>query len=695
MSIWPFSKKEKTSNYYFGLFLKAENGIGMIIERQGDRYVVSEVEKFNYSNGWEHLAEDVDEALFKLESRTKLRLTECIVFLYSHLIDQSSKEIRPAYLNKLKEVFKNLELKPLGYIECYEAVASYLREKEQMPPTAVLVELDSSDLSIFVYKGGKVVFAKTQSATDNIIEDLTSLFLAMHGVLLPSRIILYNSKDLDDASTRIVTHRWSEDLFVQPPRVEIMKEEEIFSGLVKVFQDQLAQKKPKVLATQSRHEEEKTQVAGFVIGGDVPAVKPEHEYKREMKNKNEEVPVDLSSKTSVLLPLQSSLKRIFEFIKSSIASIRKLHMPLPVLAIIGLFFIFAGLFLNEYFFHKATITVFVPSQNVQKTLVASDRDINIQVATDGADFSSSTQTTGKRSIGDKAKGTVTLHNFNDSDKTFTKGTQLLTGAISFILDSDTKVASASEIIVSGDLVKQPGKTQAAVTATDIGEQGNLSKGKRFTIDDLSASTYFAINDNALSGGSKRDVQTVAKADIQLLQSNILNKGKQQEATRVTAVIGPANRVIDGLTTVTVADTKYSKELGEEASQLTLSAKTQTTYYYYPYQAMVDYIADLAKKDVPVGMLINKKNISYTIDKASNKNGKISLTINVSAKAMKEISPSELQASLTGKNEKEISSRLKKNFEIQGYELKIQQPFFIFKHTLPFFKKNITINISSL
>lgn len=684
MNIWPFSKKGASSNYYFGLFLKAENGIGMIIERRGGSFIVHEIEKFNYSNGWEHLADDVDEALFKLESRTKLRLTECIVFLYSHLINQSSKEIRPAYLNTLKEVFKNLELKPLGYIECYEAVSTYLREKEQMPPTAVIIELDSTDLSIFVYKGGKVVFSKTQSATDNIIEDLTSLFLAMHGVLLPSRIIIYNSKDLDDASTRIVTHRWSEELFVQPPRVEIIKEDEIFSGLVKIFQEQLEQKNAKMLSPQIHHEGEKNQVAGFIIGGDVP-----------VKNQNEDKKADLSNKKTMLPSLHSVVGHIGGIIKESISSIRKVRMPLSVLAVIGLFFIFVGLFLNEYFFHKATVTVFVPSQKVEKSFIASDRDVHLQVATDAADFSSSTPTSGKRSVGDKAKGTVTLHNFNDSAKTFTKGTQVSTAGINFILDSDTKVASASEIIVSGDLVKQPGKTQAALTASEIGEQGNLAKGKRFSIDDLPPSTYFGINDNAFSGGSKRDVQTVAKTDLQSLQSNILEKGKKQAVTRVAAVIGPENRAVDSLTSVTVAETKYSKELGEEASQLTLSAKTKATYYFYSYQTMIDYIADLVKKDVPSGMTINNKNITYGIDKSDNKGGKISLTIHVTAKAMKEVSQSELVANLIGKNEKGIGDNLKKNFEIQGYELKIQQPFPIFKHTLPFFGKNITVNISSL
>ncbi len=85
----------------------------------------------------------------------------------------------------------------MGYIECYEAVSSYLVEKEQTPLTAILIELDITQLTILIYKGGRLSYRQVLPRSDNIISDLVTGFEELKGSsLLPARIILYNSKDL-------------------------------------------------------------------------------------------------------------------------------------------------------------------------------------------------------------------------------------------------------------------------------------------------------------------------------------------------------------------------------------------------------------------------------------------------------------------------------------------------------------------
>ena len=62
-----FSKKPGKDDTYLGLFLKEEEGIALILTRQQGKIVIKEKEIFQYTNGWENLTEDVDEALYKLE----------------------------------------------------------------------------------------------------------------------------------------------------------------------------------------------------------------------------------------------------------------------------------------------------------------------------------------------------------------------------------------------------------------------------------------------------------------------------------------------------------------------------------------------------------------------------------------------------------------------------------------------------
>src|SRR3989344_6701143 len=210
-----FSKSSNGKKTFFGLFLKEKEGIGLVLKSENAKIVLLDQEKFNYTDGWEHLAEDIDNLIVKLEQRTKIKLQETIFFVYSHFIDEKTKEIKKPFLQKIKDLVKNLNLKALGYIECYEAIIHYLEKREELPLTAVLIELDHSNLSVFVFKRGELTYSKILAHTDNFIDDLLTSFLEIKGkFLLPSRIILYNSKDLDKESTEIVTYRWSEELFV-------------------------------------------------------------------------------------------------------------------------------------------------------------------------------------------------------------------------------------------------------------------------------------------------------------------------------------------------------------------------------------------------------------------------------------------------------------------------------------------------
>jgi len=87
------SKKEEISNRnYFGLFLKEGQGIGFVIVQERGRFIIIEQQKFEYSNLWNNLKEDIDDVLFKLENKTRLHLKETIfLFILILLIKKQKK----------------------------------------------------------------------------------------------------------------------------------------------------------------------------------------------------------------------------------------------------------------------------------------------------------------------------------------------------------------------------------------------------------------------------------------------------------------------------------------------------------------------------------------------------------------------------------------------------------------------------
>ena len=69
-----FSKKIQKQSYYLGIFLKEEEGILLVISQSATGAIVQEREKFNYSNGWENLSNDIDEILYRMEKKFNYQL---------------------------------------------------------------------------------------------------------------------------------------------------------------------------------------------------------------------------------------------------------------------------------------------------------------------------------------------------------------------------------------------------------------------------------------------------------------------------------------------------------------------------------------------------------------------------------------------------------------------------------------------
>jgi len=661
----PFFSSKKQKEFYLGIFLKEDQGIVMIFLKENGRLELVDREKFNYTNSWENLTNDVDEALYKLEKNLDLEIKKTIIFVYSHLIDTKIGDIKQVYLQKIKHLIKALDLQPMGYIECFEAMSHFLQTGDSSSLTAILVEIDKTQVGIFTYKGGKIESKNILGRTGDIIADLTEGFEeAKKKSMLPARIILYDSGNLDDTATKILSHRWSSDFFVQIPKVDILSEDEVINGLMDIFGEQIKGRAPVKVEENPVQEN-----FGFLINDDIG---------------EKSSPVEKESeKNFITAPnwkhkFKEMGQKMFKF---------KFDFSGKIFMIIGILIIALGLFVNEYFFHKVNLTVYLPTQLLEKNVKL---DIDYRLASASAEFSETTNTTGKQDIGDKAHGLVTIHNFDEKERTFAKGTVLQNSKLEFVLDADVKVASSS--LTADGSAKLPGKTAGNVTASQIGTESNLSKSQRFTFDGLSSATYFAVNDSAFSGGSKKQIQTVSKKDQDELKATVLNKAKN----KIPSIkIESDEAIASSLSKTDFNKINFSKEVGEESSKLTLSATVDTTQYLYSKKLFVDKVSELLEPDVKSDYSLEKSNISYTTNKISKKDDALTIDAKVRAKAAIKISADDIKKSLLGKKESDIKELLKSQYKIEGYNLDISEPLPIFKNYMPFFVKNIILVNSSL
>lgn len=692
---FPFfsGKKKISSEHYYGLFLKEQEGVLFLLRRTHESVNIISQEKFAYSNGWENLLNDVDDCMSKLEAQMKVQPSKTIFFLYTHFIDEHTHEIKKPYLHSIKELVKNLELQPLGYIGCYDAVVEFLKKKEGSTLNAIIIELDKTNIGVYISKGGNKIFSESVGRTDKLIDDIRVVFEKLQGdVLLPSRIILYNSSDLEQEIGEILSHRWSQDIFIQLPRVETIKEEDVYQALIYVFEEQVKHQvdsaeiieETRRVIEEPVEKEERREVMGFVIGEDG--------RKKEEKKPARQFPL---FRIHYLYAMFSRLKP---------AKLPKISLAIPMKAktswIIGVILIAIALFSLEYFLHKASVTVFLPAKITEKeiqntsAIPPSDADlVPVHEATYSAEFQQSIPTSGKREIGERARGEVTINNFESKEKVFAKGTKFSADGLHFALDQEVKVASPSVVLQGVDYVKKPGTVKALLTAVEIGPKGNIEKGKQLSVEDFSLLTYFAIANTAFTGGSKKDIRTVSKKDESDLQSALLEKAKEENQRNINNLLRPGDVLLKDLTLIKLEKQQFSKEVGEEANELELKAVLRMTFYSVKNDQVKDFLKSAFTHDVEPGYDI--QDVSYTIKKAEYKKNAIDKTFSATAKQMKNVKKSALLKSLTGKNKKDVEAMLKKKYEATGFEMHVDVPLPFLNNMLPFFEKNITLKISSL
>lgn len=146
--------------------------------------------------------------------------------------------------------------------------------------------------------------------------------------------------------------------------------------------------------------------------------------------------------------------------------------------------------------------------------------------TSSADFN----TTGKKDIGEKATGTVTISNCDTNDPiSIPAGTAVSSDGLSFMTASTITVPGAK---FSGGSCSKAGAGSVAVQAQDVGEKYNLSSGSDFTVAGQS-SAVSATNGNAFSGGSKRTINVVSDGDIATAQTKLIAQNGEAGRTELT------------------------------------------------------------------------------------------------------------------------------------------------------------------
>lgn len=396
--------------------------------------------------------------------------------------------------------------------------------------------------------------------------------------------------------------------------------------------------------------------------------------------------------SSFVAPLKSFFRKSEE--EASSPKFIILAIPVILLLIIGsiLWYIFGV---------KATATLLINPKVVNATQgitfsstdgtdVTSDT-IGAKVVPVSENGTASTPATGSQDVGDKAKGTVTIYNNDDTSHSIDAGTTITSAnGLKFVTAQDVTVASASGDVFSGTT---PGTQSVNVTATNIGTDYNLPSGTKFAIG--GSTVIAAKNDNAFSGGTKKTVTVVSQKDVDKVVSDLTNnlsdKAKQDAQNNASG----DTAVVPVFLSTDLSDKHFDKKVGDQASTINLTATIA-------YKVLSYSKSDLAKVASAIVQSNNQNedtssaSISEDIQnpKVSTDGNSINATLSVKAGLLPKIDTGKVAVALVGKSFSTATSALSDVPQLDSVQAVLSPNLFFLPKTFPRMSSHITVGIKA-
>lgn len=276
-------------------------------------------------------------------------------------------------------------------------------------------------------------------------------------------------------------------------------------------------------------------------------------------------------------------------------------------------------------------------------------------------------TTGTKVVGDKAKGKVTIYNATTGDKKLVAGTVFTApNNLKFTLDTEVVVASSSGTAESA----KAGTADVAVTATNIGTESNIGAKTKFSVANFDQGSYVAINNDALSGGSSREIQAVSKEDHAKLE-NLLTKQLQQQALTALNTDQQQGVRIIPVGTVTVKSKTYTAKIGDEATTLKLAMTMTATALRYKTSDLVSVATAMLQSSMTDGAVLREEKTQIDPGEVQQTpTTGIQLKATLSSEIIPAVDKQKLAALVVGKTIPQALSILKEQKEIGNAEIAV-------------------------
>lgn len=631
-------------------------------------------------------------------------------------------KIKSEYLAYIKKISNDLSLKTQGFIEYPQALAYFLETKEESPPTLLLLSIADKTITLSLIHVGKVEQSIVVPKTPSLITDFEQALEKYTTEIMPSRIMLFDetrNAPIEEHKEELLRFPWQKNSsFLHTPKIEVLPSQILLTALVETVGGtlikELRMEEETAVADAGNQPEIIQETVKEPPAEVIPQESPDTfgfvQQTVEMENEEPSLPI-VNKKKNVMAettsePLSQPKQNTDNFFSKITTTVTSLIPRVPrlklsfvpilaavlVLAVVGL----GGWYMLWSYPHSKINLIVYPLTSSQQIDIALVSDSTTAGSNQNVIVTQSIQeevkgdktaaTTGKTKIGEAAKGSLTVYNKTLTSKSFPKGTVLLTGNLRFLLDNEVTIASASD---TGEGLTF-GKTSATVTAAEIGPEANLDAGKTFTLKDLPESSYYAKNTEKFTGGTSRDVDSVSKDDqdklLTQLTQELTTRGKQLLTQKVTA----GYKLLDNTITSTIVSKTFSKNVGDEAKELSLSLDVTVKSSIFNQSDLIQ-LTNAQLESPPSGYSVDKRRTSTQFndiqkDKKNNTTAKATVT----AYYIPVLDTDKIISELTGKTFQQALEIVRNYTGVAGIEIVQYKSLFFLPEKLPINKSGIQI-----
>lgn len=593
--------------------------------------------------------------------------------------------IKKPHLDKIRMVSQKLSLSPTGFVVLPEAIAHAVKVREGSPLSGVVIGVGRGSLDVTVFRLGNIVgtvsVGRSTSLTEDVVEGLSRF---AGGDSVPTRWLLYDGRevDLEEVRQELIKADWGEIgqglKFLHTPQVEITSEREKVEAVSIAGASEISQIKgvegAANLDTNVEHADLAPEDIGFVVDKDVKEV---------------------AAASKKATPLLAFLRGLRFKPRVSMPGQRRVGAIFGVGALV----ILGGALAAWLFLSRAEIIINISPRTLKEaeTVIL---DVNVD-SPDPANFifpanlveaeansEMTKQTSGTKTVGERAKGSIKIRNGTADEVDFEAGTVVAVGGLEFSLDEGVSVPQASSPTT-------PGEVSVAVTAADIGEEYNIAGDESFSVGNFPKSEIDAISEGAFSGGTSREIRVISEGDIESLREELMDRLRSQA---LELLEGKAHGawLVEEATEYKVLEETVSGEAGDEAESVNISMTIVARGLVIP-EARIEELSNLILKDqVPEGFSLRREQVDANFELMSALgNGKWEFDVSLTAKLLPSINVDEVRADIAGKPRVFVEEYLKRIPGYAGAEVTVRPPLPGFLGNIPYRTANISIEVAAV